>query len=468
MREIQPRKEQALREKTLEQAYLDFSRKSTVKVVQEYRRKYEAISEVLEVNPKILNVAHKDFSDGLSESEGGRKGYTSEQILRALIVMFIEGDSYRDVVVRIENSEFFQRFVKLGIMPMMDYSFLCKAYGVLTEETWKAMNEALSAYANKEDKITQEKVRVDSTVYETNIHYPTDSSLLYDSFRTLARLMKQAAEEMRMVGLTHRFHVKKVKKLAHFISRNSDKKGKMTQRKIKGNYRKLIDRVNWIAEAGHTAKILLAEGGLKARAVAAELNHYVPIVEKIIAQAEGRVFRGEKVPSDEKVYSLFEEHTELLKRGKAGKPIEFGHKVLLAETGEKFILHYNALPKQQADKDLLDETIKAHRKIFGKGPEVLAADKGFYESREQIKKLSKKIKTVSICKKGRRTEEETERESTEGFKAGQRFRVGIEGTISVLKRAFKLKRCLFKGFKNYAASLGCAVFCHNLVLLAGL
>ena len=439
-----------------------------MKVVQEYRRKYEAISGVLEANPKILNLAHEDFSNGLSESEGGRGGYTSEQVLRSLIVMFIEGDSYRDVVVRIENSEFFQRFVKLGIKPMMDYSFLCKAYGVMKKETWQEMNEALSRYAKKEEKITQEKVRVDSTVYETNIHYPTDSSLLWDSFRTLARLMKQVSEEMRTVGFSHRFHVKKVKKLAYFISRNSDKKDKKTQRKIKGRYRKLIDRVMWITEVGNTAKILLAEGGLEARAVAAELGHYVPIVEKIIAQAERRVFQGEKVPSADKVYSLFEEHTELLKRGKAGKPIEFGHKVVLAETGEKFILHYNALKKQKADKDLLEETLKAHRKIFGKGPEVLATDKGFYESREQIESLSKKIKTVSICKKGRRTEEESERESTEEFKAGQRFRAGIEGTISVLKRAFKLKRCLFQGFKNYAASLGCAVFCHNLVLLAEL
>ena len=457
-----------MRAKTVEQEYLDFSRKSTVKVVQEYRRRYEAISGLLEANPKMLNLAHEDFSNGLSESEGGRKGYTSEQILRALIVMFIEGDSYRDVVIRIENSEFSQRFVKLGMKPMMDYSFLCKAYGVLTEETWKAMNEALGVYARKEEKITEEKVRVDSTVYETNIHYPTDSSLLWDSFRTLSRLMKEASEEMKAAGLTHRFHVKKVKKLAHYISRNSDRKDKGVQRKIKSVYGELINRVNWIAGVGRTAGIILTEGSLKATAVAAELKHYVPIVEKIIAQAERRVFRGEKVPSDEKVYSLFEEHTELLKRGKAGKPIEFGHKVLLAETGEKFIVHYSALPKQQADKELLEQTIKAHRKIFGKAPEVLAADKGFYESREQIKKLSNKIDTVSICKKGRRTEEEGRRESTVAFKAGQRFRAGIEGTISVLKRAFKLDRCLFKGFKNYAASLGCAVFCHNLVLLAGL
>ena len=457
-----------MREKTIEQGYLDFSRKSTVKVVQEYRRKYEAISEVLEANPRILNLAHEDFSKGLSKSEGGRKGYTSEQILRAVIVMFIEGDSYRDVVVRIENSEFSQGFVKLGNLSMMDYTFLCKAYGVLKKETWQSMNEALSGYARKEEKITEEKVRVDTTVYETNIHYPTDSSLLWDSFRTLSRLMKQVPEDMKAAGLRHRFHVKKVKKLANYISRNCDRKDKGTQRKIKSVYRELIDRVNWIAGVGRTAGIILTESSLKATTVAAELKHYVPIVEKITAQAESRVFRGEMVSSEKKVYSLFEEHTELIKRGKAGKPIEFGHKVLLAETGEKFILHYNALPKLQADTALIKETMKAHRKIFGRAPEVLAADKGFYESREQIKKLSDKIEMVSICKKGRRTEEEDRRESTGAFKAGQRFRAGIEGTISVLKRAFKLKRCLFKGFKNYAASLGCAVFCHNLVLLAGL
>jgi len=279
-----------LRKKTLQQEYLDFSRKSTVKVVQEYRRKYETISEVLEANPKILNLAHKDFSKGLSESERGRKGYTSEQILRALIVMFIEGDSYREVVIRIENSEFFQKFVKLGIVRMMDYSFLCKAYGVLSKETWEAMNKALSVYAKKEEKITDEKVRVDSTAYETNIHYPTDSSLLWDSFRTLARLMKQEQEEMRAAGLIHRFQMKKVKKLGQIISRNSDKKNKTAKKKMQSVYRKLIDRVIWIAGIGHTAAILLAEGSLKGRAVAAELKHYVRIVEKIIDQAERRVF----------------------------------------------------------------------------------------------------------------------------------------------------------------------------------
>jgi IS5 family transposase len=451
----------------MKQEYLDFSIKSTLKLVKEYREKYEKTGRILEANPKILDIAHEDFSRALSKSEYGRRGYTSEQILRSIVVMFIEEKSYRDAVILVENSEFLRNFVKLGNKVMMDFTFLCKAYAALSEETWKAINNALSGYAKKEQKITEEKLRIDTTAYETNIHYPTDSSLLWDSYRTLARLMRAAKEEMRALGLTHRFHTKKVRKLALFISRNGDKKDKRIQQKIKSIYKKLIERVRWIESAGTMAMNLMSGAiGFDAMAVVAELRRYLPTVGKIIGQAESRVMFGLQVPSAEKVYSLFEEHTELIKRGKARKPIEFGHKVLLVETGEKFILHYEAMPRQRADKELIQGSLKAHNKVFGCSPDILAGDKGFYESRQQIEKLSRKIDTVSICKKGRRTEEEDRRESTDEFKAGQRFRAGIEGTISVLKRAFKLGRCFFKGFKNFASSVGCAVFCHNLVMLA--
>lgn len=455
-----------MRNKTADQEYLDFSMKSTLKVVQEYRAKYEMIGQILESNPKILDRAHGDFNRVLSQSEYGRGGYTSEQILRSIVVMFMEEQSYRDTVILVENSEFLRNFIKLGNKVMMDFTFLCKAFTAVSEETWKAINGSLSRYAKKEEKITTEKLRIDTTAYETNIHYPTDSSLLWDSYRTSARLMKDGRDEMRQVGLIHRFHTKKVRKLALYISRNGGKKDKGVQQKIKSTYRKLIERVKWIVSVGEVAEKSLSIGNLKAMAVAAELNHYLPIEEKIISQAERRVIMGEQVASTEKVYSLFEEHTELIKRGKAGKPIEFGHKVLLAETGEKFIIHYETMPRQKADTDLIKESLDIHVKVFGSNPAVLAGDKGFYESREQIRNLSKKIETVSICKKGRRTAEEDKRESTEEFKAGQRFRAGIEGTISVLKRAFKLSRCFFKGFKNFASSVGCAVFCHNLVMLA--
>ena len=454
-----------MRTKSTKQQYFDFSRKSSIKVVNEYRKKYKILSQLLDKNSQLVSLVHQDLAKMLSQSKRGRKSeYTSEQLLRSLIVMFVEQDSYRKVVIHIENSEFLRDFVGLGIKPMMDYSFLNKAFGILSDRTWKIMNRVLAQYAKEQEKISSEKLRLDTTVYETNIHYPSDSSLLWDSFRTLARLLQQIQQELPQLALKHRFHVKKVKKLFLFITRNASSNNKGKKRKVKSTYRTLIERVNWVAEVAREALVVLHRTGYEAELLA----HYIPIVEKIIHQAEQRIFQGVMVAADEKVYSLFEEHTELLKRGKAGKPIEFGHKVLIAQTGEKFIHHYEVFPKREEDKELLEPTLKAHKQLFGTGPDVLATDKGFYENMKQIVKLEENITTVSICKKGRRNPQEYERESTEEFKDGQRFRAGCEGSISVLKRVFNLGRCLFKGFKNYAASVGCAVFCHNLVLLTRL
>ena len=454
-----------MRTKSTKQQYFDFTHRSRLKVVNEYRKKYEAISQMLDDNPQLVSLVHRDLAKMLSQSKRGRKSeYTSESILRSLIVMFVEQDSYRDVVIRIENSEFLRHFAGLGVKPMMDYSFLSRAYCVLSDKTWKTMNRVLAQYAKEQEKISSEKMRMDTTVYESNIHYPTDSSLLWDSFRTLSRLLRHIQQELPHLPLNHRFHGKKVKKLALFITRNGSSNAKSKKRKVKSTYRKLIARVDWIAGVAREVLAVLEASGYEAKLLA----HYIPIVEKIVSQAEQRVFHGVKLAADEKVYSLFEEHTELLKRGKAGKPIEFGHKILIAQTGEKFIHHYEVFPKRKEDKELIKPALKAHKQLFGASPDVLATDKGFYENMKQVLKLEEKITTVSICKKGRRNQQEYERESTEEFKNGQRFRAGCEGSISVLKRVFKLGRCLFKGFKNYAASVGCAVFCHNLVLLTRL
>jgi len=450
--------------KTSNVLYFDFSGESTLKVVQAYRTKYEAISEFLEANPALLTWAHRDWVKLLSTSSKGRDGYTSEQILRALLVMFIEGTSYRDTVVLIENSEFLQYFVRLGTLRTMDFTFLNKAFGVLSARTLEQMNRVLADYAVREGMICGDKQRMDTTVYETNIHYPTDSSLLWDSFRTLARLLRRIQNELPQLELLHRYHERKVKKYMTFISRNASSKRKRTQRKVKIRYRQLMQSVRWIQGVGQE---VLREAFLAGYDVP-ELAHYLPLVARILDQAVRRVLQGETVPPDEKLYSLFEEHTELLQRGKAGKPIEFGHKILLAQTGEKFIHHYQVLPKRIEDKELLVPALEAHQELFGCYPNVLSTDKGFYESMKQILALEEKITVVSIAKKGRRTPEEYAREKTEEFLEGQRFRAGAEGSISVLKRAFKLGKCFFKGFKHYAASVGLAVLCHNLVLLTRL
>jgi IS5 family transposase len=453
-----------MRTKSLKTRYFDFSGVSSIKVAREYRAKYQAISDLLDANGQLLSLAHRDWARLLSVSDKGRAGYTSEQLLRALIVMFLEGKSYRDVVVRIDTSEFFQYFVRLGCQPTMDFTFLNRAYHALGPATIDKMNDILTGYAIREEMISGEKQRMDTTVYETNIHYPTDSSLLWDSFRTLARLVRDTRKELPHLNLHHRFHDKKVKKRATFIARNASSKNKRTQRKIKKTYRQLIQSVRWIHGVGRAVLQKTFRAGYEAPALA----HYLPLVAQIVEQADKRIIKGETVPPEEKLYSLFEEHTELIVRGKAGKPIEFGHKILISQTGEKFIHHYKVMEKRIEDKELLIPAVEAHKELFGRYPDVLSTDKGFYESMTQIHKLEEDITTVSIAKKGRRNQEETRRETTEAFIDGQCFRAGAEGSISVLKRAFKLGRCYFQGLKNYAASVGLAVLCHNLVLLTRL
>lgn len=457
-----------MRTKSAPQMYLTFTvpSSSVSKTVRQYWHKYERLNEVLLANPEILDWAHLDFERYLSTSPGGRESrYTSEEIVRTLVVLFMEGDGYRDLVVRVETSDFLRGFVGLGFCkPMMDFSFVAKAFAALSEATWQKMNEVLACYAKDEGLVTAERLRTDTTAYEANIHYPTDSSLLWDSFRVLTRVLRRVQQELPRLGLKHRFHDRKVKKLAFFIARNAKSRSKRTLQRVKAAYRKLIERVRWIVGVSKEVRVKLDLACYQAP----ELEQYEPIVERIIDQAQRRVLDGEVVPASEKVYSLFEEHTELLIRGKAGKPVEFGHKVLLAQTGEKFISHYRVLEQREEDNTLLPEVLDAHRALFGEGPAVLAADKGFYQSVQQLERLQEDIETVSICKKGRRTAEETARETTEAFKDGQRFRAGAEGTISVLKRGFKLSRCLFKGYRNFASSVGAAVLCHNLVLLTRL
>ena len=453
-----------MRTKMSNEQYLNFAGESSLQIVNEYREKYEALSAILDDNLNLLLPAHQDWVELLSTSQEGRDGYTSEQLLRTLVVMFLEGKSYRNTVVLIDNSEFLQYFVRLGVKETMDFTFLNKAYNALRSTTLDTMNEILTGYAITEEMISGEKQRMDTTVYETNIHYPTDSSLLSDSFRTLSRLVSNLQKELPQLNLRHRFHDKKVKQLATFIARNASSKSKSTQRKVKQKYAKLIQRVRWIHGVGKQA----CEKAFAAGYDVPGLSHYLPLVEQIVEQAEKRIIKGEKVPPDEKLYSLFEEHTELIVRGKAGKAIEFGHKILIAQTGEKYIHHYKVMERRIEDKELLLPAIEAHKEMFGDYPEVLSTDKGFYESMKQIVSLEAKITTVSIAKKGRRNQVEYERETSEEFIDGQRFRAGSEGSISVLKRAFKLGKCFFKGFKNYAASVGFAVLCHNLVLLTRL
>jgi IS5 family transposase len=167
------------------------------------------------------------------------------------------------------------------------------------------------------------------------------------------------------------------------------------------------------------------------------------------------------VPNSEKLFSIFEPHTELLIRGKAGKAIEFGHMVLLQEVEDKFITDYDVFLRRPTDASLVDPILRSHKATFGCLPQSFTADKGFYESMAKLRELEEMIPNLSIAKKGKRTTAERDREHHPVFRDLQRFRAGIEGTISALKRAFKMSRCLYRSFATYCSSIGSHVFAHK-------
>lgn len=428
------------------------------KVVRDYRARYRAISQVLDDNPKILSAVHRDILK-LSEGDSqGREGdYTSENILRALIVQHLEGLPFRETVIRIGSDLFLQDFLRMRKKPVMDYSFLDKCFLAIESKTWKRVNELLGGYGVAQEAVHTNVIRTDTTVVESNIHYPTDASLLWDTWRVASRLLKRAMEVVPGC-CPHRLHDRKAKRLYLYVTRYMPSKSESRQRTVKTSFRTLIERTDWIVavagefQAGSRGNAALA-------AVALELRAYLPAMKKVVANARRAQVDGETVPASERVFSLFEQHTELIKRGRRQKPVEFGHKVLLCESAEKFITDYEVYEKQEADCELTESVIKRHEKLFGQRPEVLAADKGFCPAEAKFKELAEQVDTLAIPRRMRDFVDKV-------LSHWQAFRAGIEGTISGLKRAFRLIRCFFRGFRSFSSAVGLGVFCHNLIVLA--
>ena len=431
------------------------------KVVRDYRERYRVISQVLDDNPKALAAVHEDIlklSDG--DAQGREGDYTSENIFRALIVQHIEGLPFRDAVIRIGSDPFLQDFLRMRKRTVMDFTFLDKCFLAIEPKTWKKVNELLGQYGVAEDMVHTNVIRTDTTVVESNIHYPTDSSLLWDTWRVASRLLKRAMEIVPAC-CPHRFHDRKIKRLHLYITRYMPSKSDSRQRKVKDSFHTLIERTDWIvAVAGGFCVVQAGSRGHSAlAAVALELPAYRPAMRTIVSNARRAQVDGERVPASERVFSLFEQHTELIKRGRRQKPTEFGHKILLCESVEKFITDYEVYEKQEADCELTESVIDRHEKLFGKRPEVLAADKGFCPAEAKFHELAERVDTLAIPRRMRDFVDKV-------LAHWQAFRAGIEGTISGLKRAFRLIRCFFRGFRSFSAAVGLGVFCHNLIVLA--
>lgn len=454
-------------------------RPSNLKITTEYYQRYEKISSVLDENPEIVNLVHKDLKKVLKRKDAlgrGRKcQYASDTILRILICQIIEGESLRGIVIRIDDSSYLREFVRIYNGPMIDYSQLCKLKNAIRPETWKKINAILADCASEKGLLEGDRLRVDTTAYETNIRWPTDSGLLLDTYRVLSRLVSVVREIDPAAVWGKRLHVRKVRRLQSKIARKS--RGKRTESKeVKKAYNSLIQRVegllSFVGDLCSRLRNAIARNiyrELEAALIESlirDMEHFRDLGLRVVDQARRRIFKGEKVPNSEKIFSIFEPHTELIKRGKADKPIQFGHMVLLGQVESKFITHWEVFEKKPMDWQVVDLVLQRHRELFGKSPREFSADRGFYESSEKLKELEKEIEVVSIGSRGKRSEEEALREASKAFKLGQQFRAGIEGSISFLKRALGMFRCLNKGWEHYVATVGATVFVHNLLVLA--
>jgi transposase, IS5 family len=453
---------------------------STLQITNQYYAKYEAISALLDEHPGIIRAVHADIAEALENTtvrdrRGAKFKFTSDTILRIVLCQIIEDASLRQIVIRIDDSSFLRQFVRIYNGPMIDFTAFCKLRNGIRPKTWKKVNDILARTSARENRIEGDQLRIDTTAVETNIHWPTDSSLCWDTYRTLGRLIERIRELDPAVVGDRRVLLKKVKRLQQKVARKASKNARSAEA-LKPLYIRLFSLVENILQWSADIAQKLAVKSAKQRyspfmqatmeAFLDDLVRFQGLGMRVLDQARRRVIDAETVPNEEKIFSIFEPHTELLKRGKAGKPIEFGHMIQIQQVQAKFITDYAVFDKKPVEYTLLDSSIKRHKELFGKHPDQLSADKGYYESMEQIARLEKIIQVVAINKKGKRTREETDRETDPAFRHAQRFRAGVEGSISFLKRVLGLCRCYSKGWEHYAAMVGATVLAHNLLILA--
>jgi len=468
-----------LRPKINTQSELNFQ-PSNLEITNKYYAKYDAISAILDENPEIVDTIHNDLAEALEESavedrQGAKFKYTSDTVLRILLCQIIEGCSLREIVIRIDDSNFLRSFVRIFNGPMIDFTTFCRLKNRIKPETWKQVNELLARAAVEGQLITGDQLRLDTTAVETNIHWPTDSSLLWDTYRTLAQYLERIREIDPVLVGDRRLLIKKVKRLQQKIARKASKHSS-ADATLEPLYIQLIRLVENICE--WSADIALALAGNLARHRYAALDqatmafllqqiaHYRVLGEQVIDQARRRIIDKEQVPNKEKIFSIFEPHTELLIRGKAGKPIEFGHMIQIGQVDGKFITEYDVFETKPVEYELIEPALEHHKRLFGDYPDKVTADKGYYQSMAQIEQLGEKVEVVAIAKKGKRTAEQAQRETDPAFRHAQRFRAGVEGTISFLKRVLGLFRCYNKGWEHYVSTVGATILAHNLLLLA--
>jgi len=421
----------------------------------------ENISRILDANPIICDLAMQDLCEVSKKARrSGARGMTADQVVRAAIAKQMLSFTYKELAFHIIDSNSLRRFMRIGIADKgFKKSVLNKNVKALSPQTWEAINAQIVQYADDEKIEKGRQVRIDCTVVESNIHEPTDSSLLWDSVRVLTRLLHRAKEDF---GLRVLFqdHSRRAKRRLLGIMNSRSKKDrkskyadliKVTNKSI-GYAQSAIEAIDNVASIGH---------GLVALRL--DLNQYSQLAARVIDQTQRRVMLGEDVPASDKVVSLFETHTDIIVKDR--RDTFFGHKICLTGGASNLIIDCLIVDGNPADSNLTIDMLDRQKELYGRYPLKVALDGGFAFKDNLTKAKEKQIKDVCFAKKrGLKTEDMCRSQWV--YNRLRRFRAGIESGISWVKRCFGMTRCTWKGLRSFKSYVWASIVSANLLTLA--
>jgi transposase, IS5 family len=401
----------------------------------------------------------------------GRHSTPVEVILRMLVVKKLYGWSYRQTERFVCDSIVLRQFCRLYLESAPDDTTLIRWANTIGAPTLGALNDRAVELAQTLKVTRGRKLRTDATVVETNIHHPTDDTLLSDGVRVISRLVRRAkgliSQSVRQAarGEPFRNRTRSAKRWAHKVSKMARRRRQEAKASYRAAYERLIEVARASIKQAERVQSMLQEAP-GSRRLPEELSHFAGLLEQVISQSRRRVLEGEEVPATEKLVSVFEEHTAIIRRGKARKQTEFGRKVWLSEVDGGIISGFWILEGNAGDEAQLRPALEDHRRLFGKPPELVAADRNVH-SREN-ERLAKEMGVKKVClpKAGKKSEKREEHERQGWFKRARRFRAGIEGRISVMKRRQYLGCCRDRGEEGFDRWVGWGVLTANLGTIA--
>jgi IS5 family transposase len=397
----------------------------------------------------------------------GRPQTPAEVALRMLLLKHVRNWSFDVLEREVRANLAYRDFCRIGLDKVPDAKTLARLSQALGNDAITDLHRRLVEMAKQEGLIRGRKMRLDTTVVETNIHYPTDSSLLGDGARVLTRTMKKVEEETEG-KLTRRVRnrMRSVKKRVIAIARSGRLKGAQGEQRRQREYRGLLRVTRQILN--DTKRVMEEVEAMPKRRQAAvagpmeQLKRVAGQVKRVVRQTKRRIFEGlTQLPG--KIVSLFEPHTEIIKKGKARKPTEFGKMVLLQEAENQIITSYEVFDERPSDGDLLRPAVEKQKQRVGRVPELVAGDAGFYSKAQETAIEEMGVKWVSVPNRRTKSEERREHEKQRWFKKGQRWRAGCEGRISVTKRRHGLDRCLYRGQEGMKRWVGLGVLADTLI-----